>query len=127
MYGIATHTVLCNGWHSHTRRQTGRGQENLPSVYLTATGTPTPGQRHTAAVFYAGRGVLCRPWRHLDWPAAKSLADPRRQRSARLARQHSERIGTSISVTLPNRASSAERSLAFAAARSASLAVMIPL
>jgi hypothetical protein len=34
----------------------GRWQEILPGVYLTVTGTPTPDQRDTAAVFYAGRG-----------------------------------------------------------------------
>ncbi len=32
----------------------GRWQEILPGVYLTVTGTPTPDQRDTAAVFYAG-------------------------------------------------------------------------
>jgi hypothetical protein len=36
-------------------------------------------------------------------------------------------MGTSISVAPPNRASSSARSLAFAAVRSASLAVMIAL
>src|SRR5262247_4066023 len=41
----------------HRRALTGgRWQEILPGVYLTVTGTPTPDQRDTAAVFYAGRG-----------------------------------------------------------------------
>jgi hypothetical protein len=41
----------------HRRAQAGgRWQEILPGIYLTVTGTPTPDQRDTAAVFYAGRG-----------------------------------------------------------------------
>src|SRR5260221_6104979 len=87
--------------------------------------------RLPAIIMWRPRVWECHLYRFVQWVAlpytGPDRADPRRQRSARLARQHSERIGTSISVTLPNRASSAERSLAFAAARSASLAVMIPL
>src|SRR5258708_35568771 len=42
----------------HRRTQAGgRWQEILPGVYLTVTGTPTPDQRDTAAVFYAGPGA----------------------------------------------------------------------
>src|SRR5260221_4040918 len=50
----------------------GRWQEILPGVYLTVTGTPTPDQRDTAAVFYAGHSrtltgaaALRRPWMRL--------------------------------------------------------------
>jgi hypothetical protein len=63
---------------AHRLRPGGPWRQLLPGVYLTVTGTPTPAQRETAAVLYAGpqsviSGVAALRYHRLPSPAPKTI------------------------------------------------------